>query len=77
MYINQDEQQNKYNPKLDIPEFEGKINVDEFIDWLNMVEKMFEFHEPPEQKKVKLVTLKLRWNAVRIKSALRGRRGWR
>ena len=33
----QDEWQNKYNPRLDILEFEGKINVDDFIDWLNTV----------------------------------------
>ena len=59
----QDEWQNKYNPRFDIPEFEGKINVDDFIDWLNIVERIFDFHEPPEQKKVKLVALKLRRNA--------------
>ena len=49
-----------FNPKVDILEFEGKTNVDDFFDWLNTIEKAFEFHEPSEHKKVKLITLKLR-----------------
>ncbi|CAL9135518.1 unnamed protein product [Musa textilis] len=31
-HVVKDEWQNKYNPRLDISEFEGKINIDDFID---------------------------------------------
>ena len=50
------------NLKVDIPEFKGKANVNDFLDRLNIVERAFEFHEA-EHKKVKLVALKLRKHA--------------
>ena len=46
--------------KVEIPEFEGKLDPDEFIEWLQTVERVFEFKEIPEDKKVKLVALRLR-----------------
>ena len=27
----------RFNQKLNIPEFDGRMNTDEFLDWLNMV----------------------------------------
>ena len=41
--------------KVDLPEFEGKLDLDEFLEWLQMVERIFEYKEVPEDKKVKLV----------------------
>ena len=46
--------------KVDIPEFEGKLDLDEFLDWLQTVERVFDFKDIPNEKKVKLVALKLR-----------------
>ena len=46
--------------KVEIPEFEGKLDPDEFIEWLQTVERIFEFKEIPEDKKVKIVALRLR-----------------
>ena len=46
--------------RVDIPEFEGKLDPEEFLDWLNTVERVFDYKEVPEDKKVKLVALKLR-----------------
>ena len=40
--------------------------MDDFLEWLNTVERVFEFYEfyePPEAKKVKLVVIKLKRNA--------------
>ena len=31
--------------KVEIPEFEGKLDPDEFIEWLQTVERIFEFKE--------------------------------
>ena len=39
-----------------------KVNLGDFLEWLNIVERVLEFHEPPEAKKVKLVAIKLRRN---------------
>jgi len=46
--------------KVDLPEFEGKLDQDDFLEWLQTVERIFEYKEVPEDKKVKLVALKLR-----------------
>jgi len=45
--------------RVDIPEFEGKLDPEEFLDWLSTVERVFEYKDVPEDKKVKLVALKL------------------
>ncbi|GKA94535.1 putative reverse transcriptase domain-containing protein [Tanacetum coccineum] len=43
--------------RVNIPEFDG------FIDWLVAVEEVFEFKEVPENRKVSLITTKLRGRA--------------
>ena len=45
---------------LDVPKFEGRLDPDEFLEWLQAVERAFEFKEVPEDQKVKLVALKLK-----------------
>jgi len=45
---------------LDVPKFEGRLDPDEFLEWLQAVERAFEFEEVPEDQKAKLVALKLR-----------------
>ena len=59
--------------KVEIPEFEGQLNPDDFLEWLSTVERVFEYKDIPDDKKVKLVALKLRkyasiwWNNVLAK----------
>ena len=53
----------RFNSKFDILEFEGRMHADDFLDWLNTVERVFEYCDPPERKKVKLVAIKMRKNA--------------
>ncbi|KAK0594953.1 hypothetical protein LWI29_002093 [Acer saccharum] len=52
-----------FNAKVEIPEFEGKMQPDEFIEWLNTVDRIFKYQEVPEHRKVKLVAIKLRKHA--------------
>ena len=47
-----------------VPEFDGKVQDEEFIDWLNTVDAIFEYHGTPEYRKVKLVALKFRKYAL-------------
>jgi len=46
--------------KVDLPEFEGQLDPDLFLDWLRTVERVFDYKDVVEEKKVKLVALKLR-----------------
>ena len=39
------------------------MDLDEFLDWLNMVEYVFEYFDPAESEKVKLVAIKMCNNA--------------
>jgi len=50
--------------KVEIPEFEGQLDSDDFVEWLNTVERVFEYKDIPGDKKVKLVALKLRRYAL-------------
>ena len=36
------------NFKIELPEFYGSLNHEEFMDWLNQVERIFDFHEVPD-----------------------------
>lgn len=56
--------QQGYDMKVDIPEFEGKMQLDDFIDWLTTVERIFDFKDVPENHKVKIVAIKLRKHAL-------------
>ena len=49
----------KFNPKLDILEFDGGIDIDEFLDLLNMAENVSKYYDPLERKRVKLVAIKM------------------
>ncbi|KAL6220812.1 hypothetical protein ACLB2K_008566 [Fragaria x ananassa] len=48
-----------FDMKVDIPEFEGRMRPDDFVDWLNTVERVFKYKEIPDEKRVKIVAIKL------------------
>ena len=39
------------------------MHVDDFLDWINTMERVFEYCDPHEQKMVKLVAIKMFKNA--------------
>lgn len=49
--------------RIEIPEFDGKAQPDDFIDCVNTVERVFDLKDVPDPIKVKLVALKLRKSA--------------
>ncbi|KAH9667915.1 Endonuclease [Citrus sinensis] len=53
--------------KVEIPEFEGRMQLDEFVDWLNTVERIFEYRDVPEDRKVKLIAIKLKKQDIYLK----------
>ncbi|XP_022855164.1 uncharacterized protein LOC111376433 [Olea europaea var. sylvestris] len=50
--------------KVDIPEFHGGIEADEFLDWLAAVEEILDYKEVPDNKRVPLVATRLRGRAA-------------
>ena len=40
----------RFNPKLEIPNFEGKMQLDNFLDWLSIVEQIFAYYDALKQK---------------------------
>ena len=52
------------NFKIELPEFYGSLNHEEFMDWLNQVERIFDFHEVLDSKKVKFISIKLKGRAL-------------
>jgi len=49
--------------KVDIPEFEEKMQPDDFIDWPTTMELIFDFKDILDNRKVKIVAIKLRKHA--------------
>ena len=45
--------------KVDIPKCEGQLDSDLFLDWLRTVERVFDYKDIPEDKRVQLVASKL------------------
>lgn len=41
--------------KLDLPEFAGNLQPDEFVDWLLAVEEVLDFKQVPADRRVPLV----------------------
>ncbi|GJY64922.1 transposon ty3-I gag-pol polyprotein [Tanacetum coccineum] len=64
--------------KVDIPEYDGKLDLNEFVEWLRTVELVFDYKQT-EDNKVKIVALKLRkyastwWSNVYLKRERRGK----
>jgi len=53
-------QANTNDFKVEILEFEGKLDPEEFLGWLHTVEYVFEYKYVLEDKNIKLVALRLR-----------------
>ena len=49
--------------KVDIIFFSGNLNIEEFIDWIEEIDKFFYYKEVPEEKRVKLVACRLKGGA--------------
>jgi len=50
--------------KVDIPDFDGELQPNEFDDWLQAIECVFEYKEIPEENKLKIVAVKLKKHAL-------------
>ena len=55
---------NMGNIKMKIPEFRGRSDPDEYLDWERKMERVFDCHEYSERKKVKLAAIEFTEYAV-------------
>ena len=66
--------------KVEVLEFDRRMQGDAFLDWLYTVERIFEFKEFLEERKVKLVAIKLKgyaslwWENLKMERNREGRR---
>ena len=49
-----------YNFEVEIPEFQRSLKPKDFVDWLNIAETVFDSYEVMDEKKVKLVAIRLK-----------------
>ena len=50
--------------KIEVPDYVGNLKPEELIDWLNSMEKFFEWKPMIEEKKVKFACTKLKGYAM-------------
>ena len=48
-----------FRMKMDLPSFNGQLQIEGFLDWLVLVERFFDYMDIPEDKRVKLVAYRL------------------
>ncbi|XP_034888842.1 uncharacterized protein [Populus alba] len=48
-----------FRMKMDLPSFNGQLQIEGFLDWLVLVERFFNYMDIPEDKRVKLVAYRL------------------
>ncbi|KAF2295882.1 hypothetical protein GH714_034837 [Hevea brasiliensis] len=58
-YMRDDE----FKLKMDIPTFDGDLDIEGFLDWLTEVDHFFEYVKIPEERKVKLMAYRLKGGA--------------
>lgn len=51
-------------PKIEVPVYQGGLNREELIDWINCMEKLFDYEETEDEKKVKFAVTKLKGHAA-------------
>ena len=65
--------------KVEIPEFEGQCSPDDFLEWMNTIERVFKYKDFSYDKKVKPISLKLHkyaliwWSNVLATRARKGK----
>lgn len=66
--------------RVNLPEFSGGLSAEDFVDWLNEVERFFEYAEVPEEERVPAVAMRLKgrasvwWKNLEQSRKVRGKR---
>lgn len=60
---NRGQNSQEFKMKMDLPCFDGRLHIEDFLDWIHNVENFFDYLEIPENRQVKLVAYKLKGGA--------------
>ena len=66
-------------PRVEVPMYEGNLNVEELMDWINALNKYFDFEEIEDKKKVRYPTTRMKghaticWDELQIHQETRGK----
>ena len=66
-------------PRVEVPMYDGNLNVEELMDWINALNKYFHFEEIDDKKKVRYATTRLKghatiwWDELQIHRERRGK----
>ena len=67
-------------PRLEVSSFAGGLNPEEFIDWINEMDKCFDYEEMGEDKRFKFAVTKLKghaalwWDGVQVEIRRAGKK---
>jgi hypothetical protein len=50
--------------KMDIPMYEGNLDVEDLLDWINALDKNFDYEDVEEDKKVKHFVTRVKGHAT-------------
>ena len=50
-------------PRPEVPMYQGGLDPNELLDWINEMEKIFDYDETSEERKVKFVVTRLKGHA--------------
>jgi len=73
------EESHEYRMKIDLPSFNGHLQIEDFLDWVMEVERFFDYMSIREDRKVKLVAYKFKggayawWERLQISRARQGK----
>ncbi|KAI0495115.1 hypothetical protein KFK09_025262 [Dendrobium nobile] len=62
-YNARDRHQGEFRVKLDIPFFDGRLHIEDYLDWERSVENFFDYMEIEPEKQVKYVACRLKGGA--------------
>ena len=49
--------------RMEVPIYQGNLNVEELVDWINALNKYFDFEEIEDKKKVRYAATRMKGNA--------------
>ena len=58
-------------PRAEIPIYQGSLNPEELVDSINDMEKLFDYEEMEEEKKVKFVVTRLKGHTTLWRDGVR------
>ena len=66
-------------PKLEVPRYQGGLDANELLNWINEMDKFFDYDETNDEKKVKFAVTRVNghaslwWNSVQTERRNKGK----